>query len=129
MYCARPTGEHHYFTAPLADINKVFSKIYKTLASINRPSRYITMTSSSGKISLLGTAEINGEKVFALKFNEGRNMDWMDRVYFAKYDEKENTIEKLKPFGSDKHFYEDELLEIENKLEDALKREMNKKEK
>ncbi len=128
IYCARPTGEHHFFTAPLADINKVFSKIYKTLASFNRPSRYITMTSSSGKISLLGTAEINGEKVFALKFNEGRNMDWMDRVYFAKYDEQENTIEKLKPFDSDKHFYEDELAEIEQKLSDALEIEIKKSE-
>lgn len=128
MYCARPTGEHHYFTAPLADISKVFGKVFKELASINRPSRYITMTSSAGKISLLGTTEINGEKVFALKFNEGRNMDWMDTVYFAKYDEKENTIEKLKPYEGDRHFYEQELIEIENKLEEALKREIYKEE-
>lgn len=128
MYCARPTGEHHYFTAPLADISKIFNKIYRELASLNRPSRYITMTSSSGKISLLGTAEINGEKVFALKFNEGRNMKWMDRVYFAKYDEKENTIEKLKPYDTEKYFYEDELIEIENRLEEALEQEMIKSE-
>lgn len=128
MYCARPTGEHHYFTAPLADISKIFNKIYKELASINRPSRYITMTSSAGKISLLGTAEINGEKVFALKFNEGRNMDWMDRVYFAKYDEKENTIEKLKPYETERHFYEDELIEIEDNLDEALQKEMKKSE-
>ena len=123
MYCARPTGEHHYFTAPLADITKVFSKVYRELASINRPSRHITMTSSAGKTSLLGTTEINGEKVFALKFNEARNMEWMDSVYFAEYDEQENTIEKLKPFETDKYFYEDELELIENQLEEALKRE------
>lgn len=84
------------------------------------------MTSSAGKTSLLGTAEINGEKVFVLKFNEARNMKWMDRVFFAKYDEKENTIEKLKPFGTDKYFYEDELIEIENKLSEALESEINK---
>ncbi|MDP2366323.1 MAG: hypothetical protein Q8M94_21425, partial [Ignavibacteria bacterium] len=82
-----------------------------------------------GKISLLGTAEINGETVFALKFNEGRNMDWMDKVYFAKYDDKENTIEKLKPYGTDKYFYEDELIEIENKLEEALKKEIKNQNK
>lgn len=120
MYCARPTGEHHYFTAPLAAIDKVFTKVYLTLASINRPSRYITMTSSAGKISLLGTTEINGQKLFALKFNEGRNMEWLDRVYLAEYDEKENTIEKLKPYNADKHFYEDELKEIELELEEKL---------
>ncbi len=125
MYCARPTGEHHYFTAPLAVIVKIFSKIYRELASINRPSRFITMTSSAGKISLLGTTEINGEKVFVLKFNEARNMEWMDKTYFAKYDENEHTIENLKPFGTDKHFYEDELIEIESKLENELKNKIN----
>jgi hypothetical protein len=86
------------------------------------------MTSSAGKISLLGTAEINGEKVFALKFNEGRNMDWMERVYFARFDEAENTIEKLKPFEGNKHFYEGELDEIETKLEELFLREMKKSE-
>ncbi|WP_346854673.1 hypothetical protein [uncultured Draconibacterium sp.] len=126
MYCARPTGEHHYFTAPLADITKIFSKVYRSLASINRPSRYITMTSSAGKTSLMGTAEINGEKVFALKFNEARNMEWMDTVYFAEYDEQENTIEKLKPYGATHYFYEDELSRIENTLSEALEKQMTK---
>ena len=45
---------------------------------------------------------------------------------FAKYDEEENTIEKLKPYKAEKHFYEDELIDIEYKLEEALEREMNK---
>ncbi len=126
MYCARPTGEHHYFSAPLGDITKIFSKVYRTLASINRPSRHITMTSSAGKTSLLGTTEINGEKVFALKFNEARNMQWIDRVYFAEFNEKENTIEKLKPFGAEKYFYEDELIQIETKLSEALEKKIAK---
>lgn len=124
MYCARPTGEHHYFTAPLADIDKIFSKIFEKLASINRPSRFITMTSSGGKISLIGTTVIDNQKVFVLKFNEGRNMQWLDRVYLAEFDEKQNTIEKLKPYKADKHFYEDELIEIENDLEEKIKKAM-----
>ncbi len=128
MYCARPTGEHHYFTAPLADINKVFSKVYRTLPSISRPSRYITMTSSAGKVSLLGTLEVKGEKLFALKFNEGRNMEWLDKVYLAKYDEKQNTIEKLKPYDADKYFYEDELAEIERTLEQNLQKRIDEDE-
>ena len=74
------------------------------------------MTSSAGKISLLGTTELKGETLFVLKFNEGRNMEWIDKVYLAKYDDKENIIEKLKPYESDKFFYEDELREIENEL-------------
>lgn len=117
MYYARPTGEHHYFTAPLADINLVFSKIYRSLPSVGRPSRYISMTSSAGKTSMLGTVEVNGKKAFALKFNEARNMEWMDKVYLAQYDDEQNTIEKLLPFEGDKYFYSDELEAIEKSLE------------
>ena len=117
IYCARPTGEHGYFTAPLADMNKIFSKVYRSLPSTGRPSRYITMTSSAGKTSLMGTVEVNGKKAFALKFNEARNMEWLDKVYLAEYDEKENTIEKLKPFEGDHYFYKEELKRIEKNLE------------
>ncbi len=116
MYCARHTGEDHYFAASLADIEKVFNLIYRSLASLHRPSRYITMTTSAGKLSILGTAEVNGEKVFALKFNESRNMAWMDKVFLAKYDSKESRVDKLVPLDTPKFFFENELKEIENEL-------------
>lgn len=120
MYCARPTGEHHYFTAPLAAIEKIFNKVYRSLSSINRPSRHISMTSSAGKISVMGTAEVNGEKAFALKFTEGRNMEWIDKVFLAKYDEQQHTVDLLEPFDTDKFFYRDELAKIEGALKEAL---------
>jgi hypothetical protein len=124
MYLARPTGEHHYFTVPVAEIDKVFSKIYRSLASINRPSRYITQTSSAGKVSIIGTTEVKGEKVFVLKFNESRNMEWMDKVFLAKYDDEENTIENLEPFEGEKFFFEDELRQIEEEKTQALSKKM-----
>jgi hypothetical protein len=96
------------------------------LPSINRPSRYITQTSSAGKVSIIGTTEVKGEKVFVLKFNESRNMEWMDEVFLAKYDEEENTIEHLEPFEGEKFFFEDELREIEAKKTEALSRRMKK---
>ena len=66
----------------------------------------------------MGTVDVNGKKAFALKFNEARNMEWLDRVYLAKYDEQENTIEKLIPFDGGEYFYKDELANIEDKLQD-----------
>jgi L-lysine 2,3-aminomutase len=120
MYCARPTGEHHYFTAPLDAVNKIASKIHRSLASINRPSRYISMTSSAGKMSLLGEVEIGGEKAFALKFTEGRNMEWMDKVFLAKWDPEQNTMDLLTPWDTDEFFYRDELKEIEAQLAAAI---------
>jgi hypothetical protein len=85
------------------------------------------MTSSAGKISLLGTVEVNGETLFALKFNEARNMEWLDNVFLAQYDEKQKVIENLTPYESDKFFYVDELLEIENQLSKKLDLSQNKK--
>jgi lysine 2,3-aminomutase len=120
MYCARPTGEHHYFAAPLAGIEKVFNKVYRSLASINRPSRHVSMTSSAGKISVMGTAEVNGEKVFALKFTEGRNMEWLDKVFLAKYDDKQHTVDLLEPLDTPEFFFRDELRQIENELHESL---------
>ncbi len=122
MYAARPTGEHHYFTAPLADIQRIFNRIYRSLSSINRPSRHLSMTISAGKLAILGYSIVNGEKCFALQFTEARNMEWMDRVFLAKWDEKQNTINLLQPFESGKYFFEDELKAIEENLADALKK-------
>ncbi|MCP4200767.1 MAG: hypothetical protein GY769_02380 [bacterium] len=120
MYCARPTGEHHYFSAPLADVHKVFDKIYRSLPSINRPSRHISMSTSAGKISILGVAEVQGEPVFALKFSEGRNMAWLDKVFLAKYDEHTNNVALLEPYDTNEFFFEAELRDIEQELATTL---------
>lgn len=117
MYCARATGEHHYFTAPLADIEKISNLIFRSLSSINRPSRYITMTTSAGKLSLLGEAEVGGQRALALKFNEARNMEWMDKVFLAKYDTKTNRVDRLQPIDTESFFFEEELAGIEKNLE------------
>ena len=123
MYCARPTGEHHYYTAPLADVAKVFDKIYRSLPSIARPSRYISMTTSAGKLSLLGLSEINGETVFALKFNESRNMEWMDKVFHAKYNKETNDVNLLIPFEGNKFFFEEELEKLEKSWQILCKKQ------
>ena len=120
MYCARPTGEHHYFTAPLSAVSKIFDKIYRALPSINRPSRHISMTTSAGKISIMGECEVHGERAFALMFTEGRNMEWLDKVFLAKYDETTNDVKLLKPLEGDTFFFEEELAKIEHDLAAAL---------
>ncbi len=121
MYAARPTGEHHYFTAPLADYQRIFNRIYRSLSSINRPSRHLSMTISAGKLAIMGYSIIGGEKCFALQFTEARNMEWMDQVFMAKWDETQNKINLLKPLESEKYFFEDELEEIEESLTESLR--------
>ncbi|MFT3789428.1 MAG: hypothetical protein QM770_25145 [Tepidisphaeraceae bacterium] len=124
MYCARPTGEHHYFAAPLADIEKISNRIFRSLSSLNRPSRYITMTTSAGKLSILGECNVGGKKALALKFNEARNMEWMDKVFLAVYDESQARVDRLIPIDGGKYFFEDELHQIEAELEAMLKKKV-----
>jgi L-lysine 2,3-aminomutase len=121
IYCARPTGEHHYFSAPLVEVMEVFDKIYRSLASINRPSRHLSMTTSAGKISLMGLVEVNGETAIAMKFSEARNMEWLDKVFLAKYDERENNVGRLTPFDTTDFFFAAELKQIEEELAEALR--------
>jgi len=119
-YCTQPTGEYHFSKTPLAKTIEIFSLIYRSLSPINRSSRHISMTISAGKLAVLGTSIINGEKCFALKFTEARNMECVDRVFHAKYNETENRIDFLTPFDTDKYFFEDELVNIETELAEAL---------
>jgi hypothetical protein len=44
----------------------------------------------------------------------------MDRVFLAKYDEEENTIDLLPPFDTEDFFYREELAEIEATLAAAI---------
>ena len=63
---------------------------------------------------------VGGEKVFALKFSEGRNMRWLDPVFLAKYDRHTNNVALLEPYDSDEFFFAGELKEIEEELSSAL---------
>ena len=48
----------------------------------------------------------------------------MDRVFHAKYNEKENKIDFLTPLDTEKFFFEDELEEIETQLTQALQKRL-----
>lgn len=67
------------------------------------------MSAAPGKVEIQGVCEIAGEKVFALRFIQGRNSDWVQRPFFAKYDPDATWLNDLKPaFSESKFFYEDE---------------------
>ena len=71
------------------------------------------MSCSPGKISIVGRETVAGEDVFILKFLQGRNPNWTDRVFFSKYSNTATWIDQLVPaFGEEKFFFEDELSEM-----------------
>ena len=63
---------------------------------------------------------MHGELVFALKFSEGRDMAWLDRVFLARYDQHTNNVALLQPYDTDHFFFEEQLAEIEASLAAVL---------
>ena len=110
MFIARDTGAHHYFNIPLVCAWEIFRNAYQNVSGLCRTVRGPTMSTNPGKIQVLGVTEIRGEKVFELRFLQGRDPDWVHQPFFARYDEVATWINELKPaFGEKRFFFEDKL--------------------
>ncbi len=113
MFVARDTGAKEYFDIPLTECWDIFRKAYQQVSGVCRTVRGPSMSATPGKIQILGVSEIRGEKIFVLRFLQGRNPDWVDRPFFAKYNPEATWLNMLQPaFGESKFFFEDELEQL-----------------
>ena len=67
------------------------------------------MSATPGKVHVIGTANVNNQKVIVLKFLQGRNPNWIEIPFFAKYDENAIWLDDLKPAFSEKFFFDEEM--------------------
>lgn len=109
MFIARDTGAKHYFEIPLTEAWDIFRKAYQHVSGVCRTVRGPSMSCTPGKVQILGVAEIHNEKVFVLRFIQGRNPDWVARPFFAKYDPEATWFDELKPAFEPGFFFEEEL--------------------
>lgn len=108
MFVERDTGARHYFEVPLVRAWEIYRDAMQQVSGIARTARGPSMSSHPGKVEIQGVTEINGEKVLALRMIQGRDPDWVQRPFFAQYDEKATWLNHLKPaFGEEKFFFEE----------------------
>ena len=113
MFVERDTGAKRYFEVPLARALEVYQTAYQSVSGLARTVRGPSMSASPGKVQVQGATEINNEKVFLLRFLQGRNEAWTQQPFFAKFDASATWLDDLKPaFGADRFFYEDEYLQM-----------------
>lgn len=116
MFVERDTGARHYFELPLAETWEIFQKAYQQVSGVCRTVRGPSMSCTPGKVQIVGTSEVpvNGrnEKVFVLQMIQGRNPDWVNRPFFAKYDPAARWMDDLRPAFGDKFFFDAELEEM-----------------
>lgn len=108
MFIARDTGAKQFFELPLEKCWEIFRRAYRQVSGLCRTVRGPSMSDHPGKIQVLGVSEINGEKIFVLRFIQGRDPAWVDIPFFAQYDPKATWFNQLKPaFGKEKFFFQE----------------------
>ena len=109
MFVERDTGARRYFEVPLARAWAIYRRALQQVSGLARTARGPSMSTDPGKVEIQGVAEIRGEKVFVLRFLQGRNPDWVQRPFFARFDPAATWLDQLRPaFGEDRFFFEHE---------------------
>lgn len=110
MFLERDTGPKQYFEVPLVEALDIFNSAYGSMSGLGRTVRGPSMSCLPGKVIVEDVAEINRQKVFVLKFTQGRNPAWTNRIFFAEFDDSATWIDDLNPaFGRDEFFFEQEM--------------------
>lgn len=115
MFLERDTGPKKYFEVPLHEALAIYNGAYRKMSGLGRTVRGPSMSCSPGKIVIEDVTEVNKEKAFILKFTQGRNPEWTNRIFFAKYDTKASWLDDLKPLSSENSFFFEE--EMQSRME------------
>jgi KamA family protein len=109
MFVERDTGPKGYFEVPLATAHDIFRRAFRQVTGLARTVRGPSMSATPGKVVVLGTQEVHGEKVFVLSFIRARNREWVGRPFFARFDPEATWLDDLRPaFGERRFFFEDD---------------------
>ncbi len=109
MFVERNTGPKQYFDVPLYRALDIFTRAVRQVSGLGRTVRGPSMSCTPGKVLVDGVTEVDGQKVFVLKFIQGRDPHWTNRIFFAKYDETAVWIDDLEPAFEDRFFFDDQF--------------------
>jgi KamA family protein len=109
LFITRDTGAKHYFEIPLVKAYRIFQRAYRKISGICRTVKGPVMSTTSGKIQIIGITNIGNSRIIVLKFIQGRNPTWVGRPFFAKYNVHATLFDELEPAFGKKFFYEYDL--------------------
>ena len=108
MFVERDTGARRYFEVPLVQAWEIYREAMQQVSGIARTARGPSMSAHPGKVEIQGVTEVHGEKVLALRMIQGRDPDWVQRPFFARYDEDATWLNHLEPaLGEQAFFFEE----------------------
>lgn len=113
MFVERDTGARGYFEVPLWRAYEIFTEAYRQVTGLARTVRGPSMSCTPGKVLVDGITEINGQKLFVMKFIQARDPAWVNRVFFARFDRNATWMDNIKPaFGEKEFFFEEDMRQM-----------------
>jgi KamA family protein len=113
MFVERNTGAERYFGVPLAEAFDIFNRAYRRVSGLARTVKGPSMSARPGKVAIDGITTVKDEKVFALRFLQGRRPGWVGKPFYARFDPRAYWFDDLRPaFGEKEFFFEKELRAI-----------------
>jgi len=109
MFVVRDTGAQHYFGVPLVRAYEIFRNAYMKTSGLCRTVRGPSMSATPGKVMIDGIPTIDGKRVLSFRFIQGRNPDWVQKPFYAEYDESAIWLDDLRPAYGDRFFFSEEL--------------------
>ena len=107
MFVERDTGARRYFEVPLVEAHRIHREARRRVSGLARTARGPSMSAGPGKVEIQGLATIAGEEVMVLRFIQARELDWVQRPFFAARDDAAPWLAPLRPaFGEPSFFFE-----------------------
>jgi KamA family protein len=105
LFVGRDTGPKQYFRVPLARTLRIFSAAISEVSGLARTVRGPSMSATPGKVLVDGVTTIDGVRYFVLKMVQGRDPEWVHRVFFARFDSQASWLDELEPAFGERHFF------------------------
>jgi KamA family protein len=98
LFVERDTGATQYFSVPLVRVHSVYMGAVEQVSGLARTARGPVMSTSAGKVQVLGPISVGKQTALALVMLQSRIPNKVHRPFLAQYCEEATWIDQLKPF-------------------------------
>jgi KamA family protein len=95
MFIERNTGPYDYYRISLAEALKIYKEAQSKVTGLAKTARGPVMSSTRGKVQVIGTVTQNDVKYFLLKLIRAKNQELEDQIFMAEYSENAHWVDEL----------------------------------
>ena len=97
QFVERDTGPRRYFELPLIEAHRIYTEAMRQVSGLARTLRGPIMSTTAGKVRILGTTGHSGRRRFVLDYVQARDPHLVGRPFFAAFDPAATWFDQLVP--------------------------------